>query len=114
MMSKCQLALERPEQAQRYASQAKSVYPREAQGHRVGAVSSLMRRDYDRAYQDLSTYDRLLPGNADIAFLKGVSLEGMQNLQGAAREYARYVKAAPQGSQSRYATQRLQKWGYLR
>lgn len=114
MMSKCQIGLKRPDQAQRYANQAKSVYPREAQGHRVGAVSSLMRRDYDRAYQDLNTYDQLLPGNADIAFLKGVSLEGMQNRQGAAREYARYIKAVPQGAQSRYAVQRLQKWGYLR
>lgn len=114
MMAKCQLAMERPAQARRYADQAKAAYPREAQGHRVAAVTSLMQRDYDDAYKDLVTYDGMLPGNADIAFLKGVSLEGMQNVPGAAREYARYIQAVQKGSQARYAYQRLQEWGYVK
>jgi predicted Zn-dependent protease len=114
MMAKTQIALDRPARAREYAQQAKAVYPREAQGHHLAAVSALMRNDYDDAIQDLDTYERLLPGNPSTVFLKGVAKEGIRDVPGAAREYQRYLRSVNKGSQAQHAHQRLVSWGYLK
>ncbi len=114
LMSKCQIALERPTQAQQYAEKAKRIYPAEAQAHHVSGISQLAMKRPDRAYQNFANYERLLPGNPNTLFLKGLSLENMQNKQGAAREYSRYLQAVQQGGQAKHAHQRLQAWGLTR
>lgn len=114
LMSKCQIALERPAQAQRYAEKAKNIYPSEAQAHHLSGISQLAMKRPDRAYQNFTRYERLLPGNPNTIFLKGLSLENMQNKQAAAREYSRYLQAVKQGGQAKHAHQRLQAWGFAR
>ena len=114
MMAKCQLAQENPRAAQRYAERAKRIYPSEAQGHHTGGLAKLMQRQFDGAYQDFSQYDAMLPGNPNTTFLKGVSLEGMQNVPGAAQEYYSFLQSNSQGWQAQHAYQRLASWGYVR
>jgi predicted Zn-dependent protease len=114
MMAKAQVGLGHADRARAYSDKAKAIYPREAQAHHVGAVAALMQRDYDGAYQDLDAYERLLPGNSNTAFLKGVAREGARDVPGAAREYARYLRQTQKGDQARYAYQRLAQWGYVK
>jgi hypothetical protein len=100
--------------AREYLQRARAVYPAEAQAMQLSGISALALDDYGRAFAELDAYDRRLPGDPGIAFLKGVSQEGMGNRRAAAQEYARYVRAVPQGTQSQYAAQRLRAWGYVR
>lgn len=72
-----------------------------------------MGNRFESAYTDFDNYEKRLPGNPNTAFLKGVSLEGMQNKQGAAKEYYRYLQMVNQGEQAHYAYQRLVDWGYV-
>lgn len=112
LMSKCLVAMEKPKEAEAYAEKAKRVYPSEAQGHLVSGVTKMMMNKNDRAYRDFASYERILPGNPNTVFLKAASLEGMNNKQGAAQEYARYLSMVKSGSQARHAQSRLQSWGY--
>lgn len=114
MMAKCQLALQKPAEASRYADLARQAYPREAQSYQLQGIASILQKKYDTAYQAFSTGERLLPGNPDSAFLRGLALEGMQRRADAAAEYHRYLKNVTQGGQAKYAYQRLVDWGYLR
>ncbi len=114
MMSKCQLALNKPKRAEYYAEQAKRVYPAEAQAHHVSGIAKLGQDKYDAAYHDFNRYEKMLPGNPNTIFLKAVALEGMQNRQKAAEEYYRYLQNINEGDQAEYAYDRLIKWGYLK
>jgi beta-barrel assembly-enhancing protease len=112
IMAKCQFTQERYGEAQRYAQQAKQAYPSEAQAHQVSAYACMKQKKFDMAYQDISTVERLLPGNPDNAFTKGYCLEQMGRKPDAAREYQRYLQKVQQGDKARYAYQRLVQWGY--
>ncbi|PIE33334.1 peptidase M48 Ste24p [candidate division KSB3 bacterium] len=113
LMSKCQLALDNPQEAEYYAEQARDVYPQEAQAAQIDGIAKLGQNNFDGAYEAFDSYDRLLPGNPGIAFLKGYSLESMGHRQEAANEYYRYLQTVDQGEQARYAYQRLVRWGYI-
>lgn len=113
LMAKCQLAMEQPEKARRYADKARSVYPEEAQAHHVCGLAEIHLKRYSQAYERFDTYERFLPGNPNTVFLKGVSLEGMQNKKRAAEEYYRYLQSVNSGEQAQYAHDRLVEWGYL-
>ena len=114
LMAKCQLALEQPAKADRYAEQARRVYPAEAQAHHVGGIARMGMNQFDAAYQRFDQYERILPGNPMTIFLKGLSQEGMQNRQRAAEEYSRFLQAVDSGDQAQYARQRLVEWGYIK
>jgi predicted Zn-dependent protease len=107
LMVKVQLAKGDPSAAKRDAEQAKARYPSEAQGHHLSGVADLGLKRYEAAYADFSAYERLLPGNPNTVFLKGVSLEGMNRKGEAAREYYRYLQAVKRGDKAKYAYQRL-------
>lgn len=114
MMSKCLLAQHKFTGAERYAEKAQEIYPEEAQAYQVNGISGLMQKDFARAYEAFSIYEKKLPGNADTVFFKGYSLEGMENREAAATEYAQYLKAVSQGELAEHAYQRLVQWGYIR
>ena len=113
IMAKCQFMQERYGEAQRFAQQAKQVYPSEAQGHQICAYACMKIKKFDMAYQDFSTVERLLPGNPDNAFSKGYCLEQMGRIPDAARDYQRYLQKVQEGDKARYAYQRLVQWGYV-
>ncbi|MBU0482443.1 MAG: M48 family metalloprotease [Proteobacteria bacterium] len=114
MMAKCKMALKKDQEAVSFAEQAKRVYPTEAQAVQVSGVGKLALNRFSEAYQEFSGYDRMMPGNPSIAFLKGVSLEGMQKRQEAAEEYYRYLQQVREGGAAQHAYQRLQDWGVVK
>ncbi len=114
MMAKCKMALKKDQEAVSYAEQAKRVYPAEAQAVQISGVSKLALNRYAEAYEDLSNFDTMMPGNTSIAFLKGVSLEGMEKKQEAAEEYYRYLQQVNEGGAAQHAYQRLVDWGFVK
>ncbi len=114
LMAKCKLAQQKTAEALAYAEKAKKVYPEEAQGYHLSGFAKIQEKKYAAALADFDTYDRLLPNTPDIEFYKGLSYEGMQQREAAARHYSRYLNAVRQGSQAQHAYQRLVDWGYVK
>jgi predicted Zn-dependent protease len=114
MMSKCQMALNRPDEAKRYAERAKSVYPKEAQAHQMSGFAKLQKKNFNAAYNDFNRYEQLLPGNPNTVFYKGYTLEKMGRKKASASEYYRYLQTVQQGDEATYAHQRLIQWGVVK
>jgi len=114
MMSKCLFAQKKTKEARRYAELAKKVYPEEAQAHHLGGITKVAKKDFGHAYEDFSSYEKMLPGNPNTIFLEAYSLEGMGRRRDAANEYYRYLQTVNQGEQAQYAYGRLVEWGYIR
>jgi len=114
MMSECLLAQNKPKEAERFADKAKQAYPEEAKSRHYLGVSGLMQKDYDEAIQAFSAYERLLPGNPNTIFLKGLSLEGLGRKPQAAKEYTRYLNKVNRGKKANYAYSQLVEWGYVK
>lgn len=113
-MAQCLQAQGQTAKAANYADNAREIYPQEAQAYKLAGVLALQQRDAGRAYQNLDRFDRLLPGDAGITFLKGVSLEGMGNRRAAAQHYAAYLRQSQQGNAAQYSYNRLKAWGVVK
>ena len=113
-MAQCLQAQGQTAKAANYADNAREIYPQEAQAYKLAGVLALQQRDGALAYQNLDRFDRLLPGDAGILFLKGVSLEGMGNRRGAAQHYAAYLRQSQQGNAAQYSYNRLKAWGVVK
>lgn len=113
-MAQCLQAQGQTAKAVNFADNAREIYPQEAQAYKLAGVLALQQRDAGRAYQNLDRFDRLLPGDAGITFLKGVSLEGMGNRQAAAQHYAAYLRQSQQGNAAQYSYNRLKAWGVVK
>ena len=72
------------------------------------------RKQYDSAYEDFKTYEKILPGNPNITFYQGLSLEKMNRVSESANNYYRYLKVVNQGDKAKYAYRRLVEWGYIK
>jgi len=114
LMAQCLQAQNKSRDALAYAETAKGIYPQEAQAHKLSGVLALGLKDPAAAFANLDRYDRMLPGDAGITFLKGVSLEGMGKRQEAANHYAAFLRRQQQGDAAKYAYSRLQGWGYVK
>jgi predicted Zn-dependent protease len=106
-MAQCQQAMGRTAQARRYVDTAREIYPQEAQAARLGAAIRLAQRDPGAAYAELQAYDRLLPGDPGVLFLKGVALEGMGQPRRAADHYRAYLQVDQSSPAARQAQSRL-------
>ena len=113
-MAQCLQAQGQTAKAVDYADNAREIYPQEAQAYKLAGVLALQQRDAGRAYQNLDRFDRLLPGDAGITFLKGISLEGMGNRQAAAQHYVAYLRQSQQGNAAQYSYNRLKAWGVVK
>jgi len=114
MMAKCQLAQKKYDEALQYAETAKQVYPREAQAYHLSGFSKIRERRFGSALKDFSSYERLLPGNPNTIFFKGLDLEGMGRREDSANQYYRYLQSVKQGEPANHAYQRLVEWGYVK
>lgn len=113
-MAQCLQAQGQTAKAVNYADNAREIYPQEAQAYKLAGVLALQQRDAGRAFQNLDRFDRLLPGDAGITFLKGISLEGMGNRQAAAQHYVAYLRQSQQGNAAQYSYNRLKAWGVVK
>src|SRR5690606_32625563 len=107
LMAKCLVAQKRPADARRYAEIASAIDPQEAQAIKLAGVARLGLRDYAGAFAQFDAFDKRLPGDPGITFLKGFALEGGGLRREAATHYARYANAVGQGGASQYAVSRL-------
>ena len=114
LMARCLAAQGKQKDALRYADAARSIYPQEAQAHKLTGVLQLAQKNPGAAVQSFEQFDRLLPGDPGIAFLKGVSYEGTGNQRAAADNYARFLRSGGQGKPAEYSMSRLKAWGYAR
>jgi beta-barrel assembly-enhancing protease len=114
LMARCLAAQGRQQDALRYADAARSIYPQEAQAQKLSGVLQLAAKNPGAAVQHFEQFDRLLPGDPGIAFLKGVAYEGTGNQRAAAENYARFVRSGGQGAPAEYSAGRLKAWGYVR
>lgn len=114
LMAKCLSVQDKDASALEYARTASTIYPQEAQAQKLVGVLALAQKDPATAYEHLDRYDRLMPGDAGVTFLKGVSLEGMGRKQEAANYYMAYLKRTQKGQAAEYAYSRLQGWGYVK
>jgi thioredoxin-like negative regulator of GroEL len=113
-MAQCLAAQNRLADARRYADTARRVYPEEAQAMKLGATLKLGLREPAAAYAELQAFDRVLPGDPGVLFLKGVSLDGMGQGRAAAEHYAAFLRLVPQGGAAQHAGSRLKAMGYVR
>ena len=114
MMSKTKLIQKKYAAGRQYAEMAQKAYPQEAQAYHLSGFSKIQLKDFDGAYEEFDTYDRLLPGNPNITFFKGYSQEGRGNKQQAAQHYHSYLQAVQQGQYAQHAYRRLVDWGYIK
>lgn len=113
-LAECLQAQDKDREALGYAESARKIYPQEAQAHKLTGVLALGLREPAAAYNALDQYDRVLPGDSGVSFLKGVAQEGMGNQGAAAQLYGKYLQQVRQGKAADYAQTRLRAWGYLR
>ena len=114
MMATCQIVQKKPAEGLRYSEAAKSVYPQEAQAYYLSGFAKLQTKNFAGAYQDFSSYEKVLPGNPTTVFFKGFSKEGMGNKEEAAKEYHRYLQVVQEGKFAQHAYGRMVEWGYYK
>jgi len=114
MMAKCLTVREKYSEAAGFVGKAKQVYPQEAQAHYLAGFVNIKEKKYDSAYEDFNAYEKILPGNPNIKFYQGLSLEGMKHVPESANKYYEYIKIVNQGEKAKYAYQRLVEWGYAK
>lgn len=114
LMATCQVVQKKFAEGLRYAEAAKTVYPQEAQAYHLSGFAKIQISDFAGAYQDFSTYEKLLPGNPNTIFFKGFSQEGMGHKPEAAKDYQRYLQVVQEGKFAQHAYNRLVEWGYYK
>ncbi len=114
LMAKCMLIRKNSTEAVTHASVAKQLYPEESQGHYISGLANLMANKPDQANQDFTRCDQMLPGNPQVTFYRGYSLDKDNQKESAAGQYVAYLEAINYASNkfSQYAYKRLKEWGY--
>lgn len=116
LLSKCLLIQKKSSLALSHANTAKSLYAQEPQGYYIGGLANLAEKKHSQAFQDFTQCDRLLPGNPQLTFFKGYSLENMGQRQESATNYQAYLKQINYQSNkySQHAYKQLKAWGYAK
>jgi predicted Zn-dependent protease len=116
LMAKCLLIQKKSSQALSYANDAKQLYPSEPQGYYLAGLSNSAKKNHSQAFEDFKRCDELLPGNPQLTFYKGYSLDNSGQRQGAKNNYLAYLKLIDYQSNkySQHAYKRLKSWGYVK
>ncbi len=114
MISISNLAQKNYAVGRQYAEMAQKAYPQEAQAYHLSGYAKIQLKDFDGAFEEFSSYERMLPGNPNTIFFKGYCQEGMNQIEPAANEYHRYLQVVQQGKYAQHAYRRLVDWGYIK
>jgi predicted Zn-dependent protease len=116
LMSKCLMIRKKPSQALSYANTATQLYPSEAQGYYLAGMANSDLDKYSDAYQNFDKCDQVLPGNPQIQFYKGYSLDKKGENAPAATHYMTYLEMINYQSNpyAKHAVNRLKEWGYVK
>ncbi|MDH3349286.1 MAG: M48 family metalloprotease [Desulfobulbaceae bacterium] len=112
-MAQCLAAQKEFDSGASFADKASLVYPEEPQAHGLIGVCALNRKKFAEAYVAFTKYELLLPGNPDITFYKGFSLENLNDKVRASEDYAHYLQMVKKGSKAQHAYAKLKDWGYI-
>lgn len=121
-MAKCQIALDRNDEAERYALAGAAAYPGEPQARHLIGMARLGLENYEAALEEFNAYEELLPGNPYTIFLQGLSREGMGQRKKAAERFSSFLELVDEedeedeeetGDEVEYSRQRLREWGFL-
>lgn len=112
LMSKSLYARKRYRDAEKYALQARDVYPGEAQAMHIAGMVQIESKKYGDAYGSFDAYEKALPGNPNTVYFKGLALDGQAKRQGAEELYFKYLQQAPNGEYSKTVKDRLRLWGH--
>ncbi|MEX8493046.1 M48 family metalloprotease [Sphaerotilus sp.] len=111
-MAQCLQAQGQPREALRYANAARSLYPQEAQAHKLGASLHLALHNPGAAFNALEQFDRVLPGDPGVLFMKAYALDGMGQGRRAAEHYAQFLQVHHQGEAAQFSVNRLRAMGH--
>jgi tetratricopeptide (TPR) repeat protein len=111
-MAQCLQAQGQAREAQRYAETARSLYPQEAQAHKLSASLHLGLRNPGAAFSALEQFDRVLPGDPGVLFMKAYALDGMGQGRRAAEHYAQFLQISRQGDAAKFSAGRLRAMGH--
>ncbi|MDD5678020.1 MAG: M48 family metalloprotease [Kiritimatiellae bacterium] len=114
MLARCRLMQKQAAEAVRLAREAQAVYPGEAQAVYISGMANLQTQAFDAAFQEFSSYEKLLPGNPNTTYFKGYAMEGAGQRQAAADNYMRYLNSVRQGEYAEHARSKLVEWGYIK
>jgi tetratricopeptide (TPR) repeat protein len=113
-IAQSQLVQKKFQNADRNIQLAKKAYPQEAQADYLGGFVKLKLKQYESAYKDFDAYEKKLPGNPNVLFFKGISLEHQERIEQAAQKYKRFLQYVQEGKEAQYAYKRLVEWGYVK
>jgi predicted Zn-dependent protease len=113
-IAQSQLVQKKFKDADRNIQLARKAYPQEAQADFLSGFVKLNREQFAPAYSAFNAYDKKLPGNPNVAFYKGLSLEGQEKIDPAAQNYKKFLQYVQEGKQAQYAYKRLKEWGYIK
>lgn len=108
------LAVGKEERASVFLGKARDIYPQEARAAKALGASYVQQRQWSRALQNFNDADRILPGNPEMLFIKGLCYEGMGRRDPAAQHYSAYLQRVQKGKQAQYSYSQLKRWGYVR
>jgi predicted Zn-dependent protease len=111
-MAQCLQAQGQARDAQRYAETARTLYPQEAQAHKLSASLHLGLRNPGAAFSALEQFDRVLPGDPGVLFMKAYALDGMGQSRRAAEHYAQFLQVSRQGDAAKFSAGRLRAMGH--
>ena len=114
MMSISNLVRKKNAVARQYAEMAQKVYAQEAQAYHLSGIAKIRLKDFEGAYEEFNTFDRLLPGNPNTLYFKGYCQDGRNNIEQAANYYYRFLQVVQQGKYAQHAYRRLVDWGYIK
>ena len=103
MLARCLLVQKNYKDAYTHAGAGHDIYPTEAQACHVAGFAAIQLKKFDTALNYFNTYDNLLPGNPGTLFFKGYALEGMEQIQSAATQYAAYLGKVQEGDYAAHA-----------
>lgn len=114
LLAKSLILQERHATARPYIEEARRVYPQEPQSQFLSGLIRLEAKEFESALRDFTSYDKALPGNPQLLFLRGYAQEGMGRIKPAAELYHRYLQVITKGEDARHARRRLVEWGFIK
>lgn len=114
LLSKSLILQDRHGAARPYINEARQVYPQEPQSLFLSGVIRLQAKEFEGALGDFTSYEKALPGNPQLLFLRGFAQEGMGRIKPAAELYHRYLQMVAKGDDARHARRRLVEWGFIK
>lgn len=96
------------------AERAVGLYPGLFRARLTAGAAAWDVGDHPRSLDHLAAAETIIPGQPQVAYLRGRNQEAQGQREPAAREYYAVLQSVRQGPMAEYCYQRLVEWGYLK